>query len=716
MSVKITNQFKNKNSQDEFDLRKNVGAVIDRRYTIIVITLIFAIIGLLYAVLSAPVYHTDALVQIESSGETDMISHISPLLPAKSPVSLTEKQLITSRAILGETVAQLNLDTEVRFAHFPIIGEAMRRYSSSGLPQITVDIFEPREGVTGSPYTLEILGNANYQITSPSGTTTSGMAGRVLETPEFRIEVNAINACKGDKFTVIKVEVLKVISDLQTNVNVMDQGKDTGILTISYSGNDRKQIKRILQTIIDNYARQSIHRKSEEAEKSLEFLRSQLPLVKNNLGIAEAKLNTFRSRNNSVDLPMEAKSALDSLVQLDGQVNQLILKEAEISKLYTKQHPAYVALIEKIHVLKEEKENLSQKISTLPQMQQEVVRLTRDVQSGQLIYMQLLNKQQELKISQASTIGTVRIIDSAVTGLKPVKPNKIRVIFIFACLGMISSVGFILAKVSLQHGIDSAEILEDIGLNIISNVPLSEWKNNPDPDAMKDGQRLSLLALENPSDIAIEALRNLRTSLYFSLMESGSNVLMISGATPMVGKTFISSNLAVVISQAEKRVLYIDCDMRKGYAHRIFDIHNVGLSEAIAGSIMYKDAVQSSKVPGLDIITRGKLSRKPSELLMRKEYRQLIQWASENYDLVILDAPPVLAVSDAVIIGKDAGISLLVAKFEQSTVREIESAIRVFKRNNIDISGGVLNAVVNKFSGFYSYGKKEIYEYHASEL
>jgi len=171
----------------------------------------------------------------------------------------------------------------------------------------------------------------------------------------------------------------------------------------------------------------------------------------------------------------------------------------------------------------------------------------------------------------------------------------------------------------------------------------------------------------------------------------------------------------VVVSQADKRVLYIDCDMRKGYAHRIFDVKNVGLTDAITGSITCQEAVQSTKIPGLDIITRGKWSKNPSELLLRKQYHDLIHWASDNYDFVILDAPPVLAVSDAVIIGRYAGISMLVAKFEQSTVREIESAIRVFNRNNIDINGVILNAVVNKPSGFYNYGKKEIYEYHSPE-
>lgn len=715
MIGKMTGQSGNKCIPDEFDLRKNMGAIIDKRYIIIVITFVFVFIGLLYAFLSSPVYRADALVQVDHSGEIDMMSNISQLLPAKSPVSATEMQLVTSRAILGETVAKLNLDTEVRFISFPIIGEAIRRYSQPGLPRIAVDIFEPRRGVIGGSYTLEILSDAEYQITSPSGTTVSGMAGKILETPEFRIEVNEIHALKGDKFSVTKVETLKVIEELRANVNVIDQGKDTGILTISYNGKDRKQIKNILQTIIDCYARQSIHRKAEEAEKSLEFIKSQLPQVKNNLGNAETKLNAFRSRNNSVDLPMEAKSTLDSMVQLDGQINQLILKETEISKLYTTQHPAYLALIEKIQVLKDEKKNLNEKVSTLPLTQQEVVRLTRDVQSGQLVYMQLLNKQQELKISQASTIGSVRIIDSAVTGLKPVKPDKVLIIFIFACLGLISSVGFILAQVSLQQGIDSAEILEDIGLNVVSNVPLSEWRNDHYSHSMSDTRPVSLLALEKASDIAIEALRNLRTSLYFSMMEARSNVLMISGATPEVGKTFISSNLAVVVSQADKRVLYIDCDMRKGYAHRIFDVKNVGLTDAITGSITCQEAVQSTKIPGLDIITRGKWSKNPSELLLRKQYHDLIHWASDNYDFVILDAPPVLAVSDAVIIGRYAGISMLVAKFEQSTVREIESAIRVFNRNNIDINGVILNAVVNKPSGFYNYGKKEIYEYHSPE-
>ncbi|MDP0907555.1 GNVR domain-containing protein, partial [Klebsiella pneumoniae] len=197
---------------------------------------------------------------------------------------------------------------------------------------------------------------------------------------------------------------------------------------ISYTGENPQLIKNIVNSISENYLAQNISRQAAQDAKSLDFLNIQLPKVRNDLDIAENKLNAYRRQSDSVDLSLEAKAVLDQIVNVDNQLNELTFRESEISQLYTKEHPTYKALMEKRKTLQEEKLRLNKKVSSMPETQQEILRLSRDVESGRAVYMQLLNRQQELNIAKSSAIGNVRIIDDAVTQLKPVKPKKILVV------------------------------------------------------------------------------------------------------------------------------------------------------------------------------------------------------------------------------------------------------------------------------------------------
>ena len=264
--------------------------------------------------------------------------------------------------------------------------------------------------------------------------------------------VEAIHASPGSEFTVTKYSTLGMINQLQNSLTVTENGKDAGVLSLTYTGEDREQIRDILNSIARNYQEQNIERKSAEASKSLAFLAQQLPEVRNRLDVAENKLNTFRQDKDSVDLPLEAKAVLDSMVNIDAQLNELTFKEAEISKLYTKVHPAYRTLLEKRQALEDEKAKLNGRVTAMPKTQQEIVRLTRDVESGQQVYMQLLNKEQELKITEASTVGDVRIVDPAITQPGVLKPKKGLIILGAIILGlMLSIVGVLLRSLKARR-------------------------------------------------------------------------------------------------------------------------------------------------------------------------------------------------------------------------------------------------------------------------
>ncbi|HCR3011922.1 TPA: tyrosine-protein kinase Wzc [Serratia marcescens] len=707
---------------DEIDFGRLLGTLVDHKWLIVSITSLFAVIGIIYSLFATPIYQADATVQVEQNEGNMLVSNLSQMLPNSLPASSTEIELISSRMIVGKTVEDLHLDTVVTQKYFPIFGRGWARLMGNKPGQVALSRLTVAEPLVESAIELEVIDDQNYVVTVDKDKIFQGKVGRLENASGVSMLVSEISAKPGTVFNVKKLTTLAATVQLLDDLTVEDKGKDTGVLSLTLMGDDPVLIKRIIESISNNYLIQNVERKSEEAAKNLAFLKEQLPQVRDSLNTAEDKLNSFRQANDSVDLSLEAKSVLDTIVGVEAQLNELTFKESEISKLYTKEHPAYRALLEKRATLQKEKDKLNQRVSKMPQTQQEILRLTRDVDAGKEIYMQLLNRQQELSITKASTVGNVRIIDTAVTQPKPVKPKKTLIVIIFTLLGGIASVAVVLLKSVLHRGIESPEQLEDQGINVYASIPLSEWQQKKDIETLMRGNKKTntrsktLLAVGNPADLAIEAVRSLRTSLHFAMLEAKNNVLMVCGASPNIGKTFVSINLAAVIAQAGQRVLVIDADMRKGYSHSLLntDWHN-GLSDILSAQTTMANSVRKTEIENLDFIPRGQIPPNPSELLMGARFNELIDWASKNYDIVMIDTPPILAVTDAAIIGHRAGTSLMIARFASNTVKEIEVSIRRFNQNGIDVKGVILNAVEKRASSYYGdYGYYQ-YEYRSND-
>ncbi|WP_023639270.1 tyrosine-protein kinase Wzc [Dickeya zeae] len=710
MSERIAVKTAEADKADEIDLGRLLGTVLDHRWLIISITTIFTMLGILYALLATPVYQADAMVQVEQNVSDSLMNDISKVLPDTKPQSAPEVELLRSRMVVGKTVQDLGLDTDVEQQYFPLFGKGLARLKDEEPARLVVSRLSVPDSWLDEKMTLAIGEGGTYRFSAGKDADFTGHIGQVASQHGFSLLVSSTNAAPGTVFTVRKKNTLTAINDILAELSVADKGKDTGVLQLTLEGSDPALVKKTLTSISDNYLQQNVDRKSEEAARSLAFLKEQLPLVRASLETAEDKLNKYRQQKDSVDLSLEAKSVLDTIVDVESQLNQLTFREAEISKLYTREHPAYRALLEKRTTLEKERDSLNRRVSSMPKTQQEIVRLTRDVNVGQEVYVQLMNKQQELSINKASTVGNVRIIDPAVVQLKPVKPKKTLVIVLAAMLGGVAAIGFVLLKTLLHRGIESPEQLEELGINVYASVPLSEWQQKKDREfAGKNRKRNarsdSLLAVGNPADLAIEAIRSLRTSLHFAMMEAKNNVLMISGASPGIGKSFISANLGAVIAQAGQRVLIVDCDMRKGYAHHLLGATpERGLSDILSGQIEAQQALRTTVVENLFFIPRGQIPPNPSELLMHSHFTDFINWATGQFDIVLLDTPPILAVTDAAIISRQAGTSLLVARFETNTPKEVEISIRRFEQNGAPIKGVILNAVIRRALSYYSYG------------
>ncbi|MCC4986887.1 polysaccharide biosynthesis tyrosine autokinase [Klebsiella pneumoniae] len=702
---------------DEIDLGRLIGELIDHRKLIIALSALFTVVASLYALLATPIYQADSLIQVEQKQGNAILSSLSQMLPDSQPQSAPEIALLQSRMILGKTVDDLNLQADVKQKYFPIFGRGLSRLLGEKPGKIDISqLYLPDSDSVDIPkIILTVIDNSHYKIEGEDYVL-NGTVGTLLEDKRISLLVSSIDATPKTRFTVSYLSRLKAIKRLQDIFSVSDQGKDTGMLNLTLKGDNPEHISSILNRISQNYLEQNVARQAAQDAKSLDFLNKQLPIVRTDLDSAEDKLNSYRRQKDSVDLSMEAKSVLDQIVNVDNQLNELTFREAEISQLYTKEHPTYKALMEKRKTLQDEKNKLNKRVSGMPTTQQEVLRLSRDVESGRAVYLQLLNRQQELNIAKSSAIGNVRIVDDAVTAPKPVKPNKILIIAAGLIFGLIVSIGLVILRVLLRRGIDSPEQLEEIGVNVYASVPISDWlTKNTNKSKRSKNESDVLLTLENPADLAIEAIRSLRTSLHFAMMEAKNNVLMISGASPNAGKTFISTNLAATIASSGKRVLFIDADLRKGYVHKLFGYSDSkGLSDYLSGSEKVENILRRIDAVGIDFIGRGSIPPNPAELLMHPRFESLIKWTTEKYDLIIIDTSPILAVTDAAIIGRYAGTTLLVARFEVNTAKEIAVSLKRFEQSGVPIKGCILNGVIKKASSYYGYGYNH-YGYNYSD-
>ncbi|WP_434026045.1 polysaccharide biosynthesis tyrosine autokinase [[Pseudomonas] boreopolis] len=723
---------------DEIDLRQLLGTLIDHKWWIAGITGLFFVVAVAYALLATPIYQANAMVQVESKipslpGLTDLTQTLGV---GGSSEATTEIALITSRAVVGTAMDELKLDVKIEPYRFPLLGGYLARkaekadpdsvakpwlgFNSFGWGGEKLDIFqfEVPARLLETDFTLTAVDTPGSFVLTADDVDLPALRGKVGGTAEghgIKIQVAQLKANPGTRFHVRKLRRLNVISDLQADVVVSESGKDSGILALSYENADPGLAQEFLQHVAQAYVRQNVERNSAEASAQLAFVKEQLPNIRRQVDAAQEALSAYQTKANSVDLNLQTKGLLDQAVAVETSIQQLRLQQAEMDRKFTRDHPAYQALLRQIGELEGRKAGFQGQVKQLPEAQQELLKLTRDMQVSNEMYTALLGQAQQLDVARAGTVGNVRIVDpAAVDETDPVKPRKGLVVLVGALLGVFLSVGIVLLKQMLNRGIEDPAYIEELGLPVYASIPVSPTQVN---DSVRgrfraDG-KLHLLAVNEPADLAVEAIRSLRTSLHFARLEAKNNVVLISGSSPNAGKTFVSSNLATVIAQAGQRVLIIDADMRNGTLHKALGApQSPGLSEVLVGDVTVEQATRA--LPGLEnlqFIARGDVPPNPSELLMHENFTRLLQRVAKDYDLVIIDTPPILAVTDAAIIAHHAGTSLLVARFGLNQPKELALAKKRFEQNNVKLKGAIFNAVERRAAGYYSYG---YYEYKSS--
>ena len=264
---------------------------------------------------------------------------------------------------------------------------------------------------------------------------------------------------------------------------------------------------------------------------------------------------------------------------------------------------------------------------------------------------------------------------------------------------------------ALKSGIKDPSLIESkLGLSVLATIPASAEQEKLYKLISKKSQSLNVLAHKSPEDLSIESLRSLRTSMSFAFLDAKNNIIMITGPSPQVGKSFVSVNLAAVIASAGKRVLLIDGDMRRGYLNEYFgQARDGGLSDLIAGQQEINAVIRPTGIPGFDFVSTGVLPPNPSELLLHPNFEAILSKLSDSYDHVLIDSPPVMAVTDAAIIGRLVGATLVLARFAITPLNEIEQSVRRLEQAGVKVNGVILNDV--EISQGYNYGYKYAYAY-----
>ncbi|WP_392344253.1 polysaccharide biosynthesis tyrosine autokinase [Pseudoalteromonas prydzensis] len=723
----------------EIDLIALLGALIDRKYFIIALTAAFMVMGVVYAVLSTPVYQATAMIQVEKgSASVPGFDDMAGMFESTS-AAVTEIELLKSRSVIGEAVDTLNLDVVAGPKLFPFIGSRAYRtftpmtegelaepsFGASsyawGGESIDVFRFDVPSSAIGKGFVL-VAGEAN-SLTLLNGedeVILKGKVGQELTNGQFNLTVRSLIARPGTEFTLVRKDRLNTILDLQAAIGASEKGKDSGIINLSLQSAKPHYAEKVLDKVAGIYVRRNVERNSAEAQKSLEFLEVQLPEIKKQLEFAEQRFNDYQIQRQSINISLETQGVLEQVVKLETKLQELELKRLELGRKFKKDHPTYQGLVEQVDAVKEQRKELVGEVGNLPETQQELLRLKRDVEVSNQIYTLLLSKTQELDIVRAGTVGNVRIIDYAeVNTSKPVKPKKALIVVMATMLGGMLAVAIVLVQKAMHKGVEDPNEIEAIGLPVYASVPYSDYQEKLTGfgKARKGNNKAkSILALDNPADLSIEALRSLRTSLHFAMMEAKNNIIAISGPSPGVGKSFVSVNLAAVLAQSGKKVLIIDADMRKGYLQTQFGLKwDDGLSDYLSGRLNLEQITKSTQVDGLSVITRGQIPPNPSELLMHSNFSKLVAEVSAAYDIVIVDTPPILAVTDPAIVSAHTGTTLLVTRFGQNHLKEIELTRNRFEQNGTDVKGVVFNGVVKKASNAYGYYGYYNYEYKSDK-
>lgn len=708
------------------DLGAYLQMMLDQRWLIFFIALAVTLAGAIYAMLARPVYEASLMVHVEEKGQREpknILGEAGSIIDYKTPAA-AEVELLRSRLVITHAIDSLRLYIDARPSRFPLIGSWLAQRDinpDSWLPalqglggyawgdeRIRVSKFDLPVLLENRNFIVQAGEVGGYRVSeAESKIVFDGKVGEATTIPTrygpIVLHIDELRGLPGTRFDLVRSSRLAAIESVQRSLDVTELGKQSGILQATLKGGSADSVYQLLTAIGREYMAQNSARRTEEADKSLAYLNQRLPELKQQLEQAEARYNQFRNTNGTVDLGEEGRITLQRSAAARTRRIELEQKKTELLSRYTSNHPAVMSIDDQLREVSAELRQATAQLKTLPVLEQEMVRLARDVKVNSELYAALVSSAQQLQLTNVGRTSNVRLVDAPEKPEQPVTPNRPRIIAIAIFAGVFIGILVAFLRRSLQTAFNDAAQIEAVsGVPVYASIPHSPTQAGL-AGGTDNASHLPLLSRISSMDIAVESLRNFRTALQFCLSHAKNHIVLITGPTEGMGKSFVSVNLASIIAASGRRVLLIDGDLRDGHLHRYFHgDRQGGLSDILSGAAV-ESVVRRDVLERLDFIATGGLPPNPSEMLLRPAMQSLLTELEPQYDIILIDAAPLLAVADSLILGAHAGVIFLATRAGVTTPVEVSESLKRLARAGLSAKGLLFNDVPLR-PGRYGYG------------
>ncbi|MGZ3239901.1 MAG: GNVR domain-containing protein, partial [Burkholderiaceae bacterium] len=568
-------------SEDEVEIASYLDTLFDNRWLILKVTLIVALLGAAYAFLAKPVYEATMMVNVEEdkpNTSKNILGDISSLFDVKAAAT-SEMELLKSRLVVSRAVDELGLYIKTQPKYFPIIGSWIARNSTKisnpgllglggyvwGNESMNVHNFYVPNALQSKDFLVTVEPDNQYRLSMKEknidlhGTIGTPLHADINGDQSIDLLIDKISAKPGAQFDLKYMPKLAEIENVQNSMTIAEKGKQSGIIAVTVATHNAQLSYDILNQIGNEYIHQNVTRKLEEAEKSLAFLDKQLPDLKKQLEDSESKYYEFRNSHGTIDLAEEAKLILQQEMAEKNKLLELQQKRQELLVGFTPNHPIVIGLDKQISEMNRAIVGMDSHIKELPLLEQNLLRLNRDVKVNSDLYAALLNTAQQLRLVKAGKVSNVRLIDTPMLPGEPASPDRPKIIGISIAVGLFLGVAIAFFRKMLNAGIDDPRKIEQMfsARVVYATIPHSQVQErfqNQSSIKLKSQPR-PMLARMAPGDIAIESLRSFRTALQFSMSHFKNNIVLITGPTRGLGKSFITANFATIMAASGKRVL-----------------------------------------------------------------------------------------------------------------------------------------------------------------
>ncbi|MCU0594045.1 MAG: polysaccharide biosynthesis tyrosine autokinase [Desulfobacterota bacterium] len=729
------------NTQDRIDLRDYLRVVLKRKWTIITVFAVTVITVMIHAFTATPIYKaTTRLIIDKENPNVVSIQEVMAVDASGTDYYQTQYKIIESRSVAAEVVRRLRLDQNEEFSPKP---------KDDLISNITRSISQAFTSLKNSVFSL-------FRTEKPSseGPEQEEVDNKLVSAFINRIEVTPI---RNSRLVDISFEATdpalaaKIANSLAAAF--IDQNLDTKLRAVqdavkwlhSRIEEERKKVEKAEQALLKYKEKHDIITDfSSDVEKvtaqKLAQLNTQVVEAESKRVEAETRYQQAAALSGAPDMLDSIPEVLnnDLIRQIKAMEVDLYKRMSELSKKYGEQHPQMQAIESELKTLQKRKgqeitrvinslrseykvaearekslkaslEKQKRESLDLNQKAIEYTVLQREAESAKQMYELLIKRFKETSLTEDMRTGNIRIIDRAQVPKTPVRPKKALNILLAVLLGMISGVGLSFFFEYLDNTIKLPEDIQRyLHVPYLGPVPAMVMNGNPETR-----EKPELATLHSPKSTASEAYRGIRTGILFSSAEKQPQVLLISSAAPQEGKTSTALNLAISMAQAGGKTVLLDCDMRKPSLHKILGYpRDKGLSSILVGNCELRDALITTQVPNLDIIPCGPIPPNPSEILGSPKMSKLIEFLRKSYSKIIIDSPPITAVTDAVVLGRLVDGTVLVIRAGDTPREIVKNGLSQLKGVNSPILGAVLNGVDMDRDGYYYY---QYYYYYYGE-